>query len=274
MLKERLFTSALLAPLVIAGVALLPTAPLAALLGTVSLIGTWEWSALAGWRSAVHRLAYVGIAAAFMLLVIMCLKSWGSHGLLAIAIAWWCIASASVVAHQLGGFEMPRSRLLRGLAGLLTVIPSWGAMVALHGSSEKGPYLLLFLVMLVWSADTGAYVIGRRFGRHRLADRVSPGKTWEGVVGSLGGIALMTGVGYSTLMPSQTMVWPFLLLCVLTGLVSIFGDLLESQFKRWAGVKDSGKLLPGHGGVLDRIDSLTAAAPFFASGVLLLGVPL
>ncbi|MGH8609608.1 MAG: phosphatidate cytidylyltransferase [Gammaproteobacteria bacterium] len=274
MLKERLFTSAVFGPLVIAAVLLLPTSLITVMLGTVALLGAWEWSALAGWRNTGERLAYVGIAAVFMALAMRYLNSWGNQGLLAIALGWWCIACASVVAYQLKKVELPHSPWLRGVAGLLTVIPSWGAMVSLHGSSDKGPYLLLFLVLLVWAADIGAYVVGRRFGRHRLADRVSPGKTWEGVVGSLGGTALVTGAGVSALIPSHIVAWPFLVLCLLTGLVSIIGDLLESQFKRSAGVKDSGNLLPGHGGVLDRIDSLTAAAPFFVFGVMLLGIPL
>ncbi|MGH8657233.1 MAG: phosphatidate cytidylyltransferase [Gammaproteobacteria bacterium] len=274
MLNERVFTSAVLGPLVVLAVLLLPTLLISVMLGAVGLLGAWEWSALAGWRNTAERLAYVGIAAALMALVMRYLNSWGNEGLLAIGLGWWCIACASVVAYQLKKLELPHSPWLRGLAGLLTVIPSWGAMVSLHGSSDEGPYLLLFLVLLVWAADIGAYVVGRRFGRHHLADRVSPGKTWEGVVGSLGGTALVAGAGMSALIPSHIVAWPFLVLCMLTGLVSIIGDLLESQFKRSAGVKDSGNLLPGHGGVLDRIDSLTAAAPFFVFGVMLLGIKL
>jgi phosphatidate cytidylyltransferase len=271
-LNQRVFTSAMLGPLVVAALVLLPTSVISVILGTVGLLGAWEWSALAGWRTTGERLAYVGIAAALMAVAMGGLSSWGNEGLLTIALGWWCIACASVVAYQVKKLELPHSPLVRGVAGLLTVIPSWGAMVSLHGSSEEGPYLLLFLVLLVWAADIGAYMVGRRFGRHRLADRVSPGKTWEGVAGSLGGTALVTGAGTSALIPSHIGAWPFVVLCMLTGLVSIIGDLLESQFKRCAGVKDSGTLLPGHGGVLDRIDSLTAAAPFFVFGVMLLGI--
>ncbi|MGH8647646.1 MAG: phosphatidate cytidylyltransferase, partial [Gammaproteobacteria bacterium] len=136
MLNGRLFTSAVLGPLVVVAVLLLPTWLISVMLGIVALLGAWEWSALAGWRNTAERLTYVGIAAALMALVMRYLNSWGNEGLLAIALGWWCIACASVVAYQLKKLELPPSPWLRGLAGLLTVIPSWGAMVSLHGSSD------------------------------------------------------------------------------------------------------------------------------------------
>src|SRR5690606_17335644 len=138
-------------------------------------------------------------------------------------------------------------------------------LVRLH---EHGPAVMLFLLLLVVAADVGAYFAGRRFGRNKLAPRVSPGKTWEGVIGGLLGAALIALAGGAWF---GVPLVPFVALCVVAVLASIVGDLTESLFKRHAGVKDSGTLLPGHGGVLDRVDSVTAAAPVFLIGLERLG---
>jgi phosphatidate cytidylyltransferase len=136
-------------------------------------------------------------------------------------------------------------------------------------NSGNGEQLFLFLLVLVWAADIGAFFAGRRFGRVKLAPRVSPNKTWEGVLGGVvaGLIAAVAGSVWFGFAKG-----PFIALCVAVVLASIVGDLTESMFKRFAGLKDSGKVLPGHGGVLDRIDSVTAAVPFYVLGLGWLGV--
>ena len=149
---------------------------------------------------------------------------------------------------------------------MLVLIPAWLALVRLHA---QGPALMLFLLLLVVAADIGAYFAGRHFGRNKLAPRVSPGKTWEGVMGGVVGAAVVALVGVSIFHVSAA---PFIGLSLVTVLASVVGDLTESLFKRHAGVKDSGSLLPGHGGVLDRVDSVTAAAPIFLVGLERLGL--
>lgn len=152
--------------------------------------------------------------------------------------------------------------------GPIVLTPLWTALVALHGNGEDGPSSVLFLMILIWVADSGAYFAGRQWGRNKLAPVISPGKTWEGVYGAVFG-ALICGLllawyrsdieGFHWLVP----------VCVITVLMSVVGDLFESVMKRKMDMKDSGTLLPGHGGVLDRIDSLTAAAPVFVLGLQL-----
>jgi phosphatidate cytidylyltransferase len=152
------------------------------------------------------------------------------------------------------------------IAGFFVLVPAWLALARLHASD---PQLLLYLLLLVVAADIGAYFAGRRFGKNKLAPRVSPGKTWEGVLGGLAASALMALIGVRWFEVSAA---SFIGLCALVVAASIVGDLTESLFKRHAGLKDSGSLLPGHGGLLDRVDSITAAAPVFLVGLDRLGL--
>jgi phosphatidate cytidylyltransferase len=183
------------------------------------------------------------------------------NDLLYVAAVWWVAALIWIVA-----IPTAVNSATAAVAGLFVLIPAWFALVKLH---EHGPSVLLFLLLLVVAADVGAYFSGRKFGRNKLAPKVSPGKTWEGVFGGLFGAALVAAVGVSWFgVPAV----PFVALSLIAVIASIVGDLTESLFKRHAGIKDSGSLLPGHGGVLDRVDSVTAAAPVFLIGLERLGL--
>ncbi|HIE53868.1 MAG TPA: phosphatidate cytidylyltransferase, partial [Chromatiaceae bacterium] len=164
-------------------------------------------------------------------------------------------------------------RPLRLLAGMLFLAGPWLALARLHAVPEVGPGLMMFLLVLVWIADSAAYFSGRALGRHKLAPAISPGKTVEGALGALASAvipaAFLVWAGWV-----QAPAWMLVLLCIFTVGVSIGGDLWESVLKRERGVKDSGNLLPGHGGVLDRIDSQIAASPFFVAGLVVGGMPL
>jgi phosphatidate cytidylyltransferase len=155
--------------------------------------------------------------------------------------------------------------------GLLMLIGVWLALVKLHAMEEMGPKLMMFFLLLIWVADSGAYFSGKAFGKHKLAPHISPGKSIEGVIGALfGGVLCAVILGSLGWLNVSTPM--LILLCMSTVLVSVGGDLWESVLKRERGVKDSGNILPGHGGVLDRIDSQIAAGPFFLVGLTLLGV--
>ena len=262
MLRQRVITALILAPFVIFVILWVPhpitTAVLALLVGA----GAWEWSAFPGFTHASARLGYVAfIAACLGLAWYVGIDSVESTLLLYAALAWWVLALVWIAFAPASV-----NRATAAVAGLFALVPVWLALVRLHA---QGPQLMLFLLLLVVAADIGAYFAGRAFGKHKLAPRVSPGKTWEGVGGGLVAAALMAAFGVWWFSMDTV---PFMALCILVAIASVVGDLTESMFKRHAGLKDSGNLLPGHGGVLDRVDSVTAAAPVFLIGLERLGL--
>jgi phosphatidate cytidylyltransferase len=273
-LRQRLLTALILIPLVVAGVLGLATGPLAGVFAAIILLAGWEWAALAGLSATPLRVAYLALLGLLLLAVApLAIPASAALWLLGPVLGGWLLAAAWVLTYQRTAGTRPSAPgpwALR-LIGVAVLVPPWLALVALHGSGAHGPWLVLFLLVLIWTADSGAYFAGRRWGRRKLATQVSPGKSLEGVAGALllGGLfALAAGAGLGYAGPALA---GFVLLGLVTVAVSVLGDLFESLVKRYGAVKDSGGLLPGHGGVLDRIDSLTAAAPLFAVGLAWLG---
>ena len=273
-LAQRVITAAALIPLMAWGVLGLPTGYIALIFASIVLCGAWEWGALAGWNQIHQRVAYM-----FSFVPVLFVVHWIStqpNGLLVVlllGLSWWVLACVTVIRFQRQECELSmRGTFKPTVVGWFILAPAWIALVALHGMGEIGPYLVMFLMVLIWSADIGAYFVGKRWGRTRLASRVSPGKSLEGVGGALIVVGLIAFPSGELLGVDGDRRLDFVLLCLATVVISILGDLTESLFKRRAGVKDSGGLLPGHGGVLDRIDSLLAAAPFFAFGLIQLGM--
>ncbi len=268
MLRTRVVTGCILGALLLLGLFLLPPFWAVLAFGLVFTIGAWEWAGFGALRSLVGRALYTLIVA----LTLLFSWRWTADSghlivLLSAACAWWVIAffwlSLAPAWHR------PALTLVCGIAVLA---PPFVALARLQISAPgfaRGPLLVLWLVLMVCAADIGAYFAGRAFGRHKLAPRVSPGKTWEGAVGGLCAVALIAAGGavYFGLLPLAVVAFG----CGV-GIFSIVGDLTESMFKRAAALKDSGTLLPGHGGLLDRIDSVTAAAPLYALGLFGSGV--
>lgn len=268
-LSTRIVTALLLAPPVLAVMFFAPPWAFEVLVGIVFTFAAWEWGSLMACTRRRTRGSYALLVAALLAATSWALREWAAvlPALIALALAWW--------AFVLGWLAFRPQRTptrsvygLKGLCGLLTLVPAYAAVTMLH--RDQGAWLVLFLLALVWLADVGAYFFGHAFGRHKLAPRVSPGKTWEGVLGAFVATALVTAAGWSAGLGFGAG-WYFAAVCVLTVALSIVGDLSESMFKRQQGVKDSGTLLPGHGGMLDRIDSLTSAAPLFTGGLLFAG---
>lgn len=270
MLRQRILTAVVLAPLAIWGTLALDAALFAAIVGAIVVLAAWEWGRLAGLTGPL-RGAYAALAGLLLVALYPALSGFASarFALIVLALIWWCAAFVWVLRFPANAEFWTRGRLAPAVAGLLVLIPAWAALVGLRIGA--GPGFVLVLMFLVWGADVGAFFAGRRWGRHKLAPRVSPGKTWEGLFGALGTAVVVALVAGELLRIPGSRWAVFLGLCLVTVATSVLGDLMESMFKRLAHVKDSSGLLPGHGGVLDRIDSVTAAAPMFALGIALLG---
>lgn len=264
MLKQRVITASILAILVIWAVLKLPVAGFGAALLAVILPGAWEWTRLAGLRKTRNRWLYVGGILALILAVWPLLDSTTFvNSLLVLSVLGWCGALLGLRRYARHP-EHQDQPLQISIAGVVVLVAPWIALMGLR--SEFGPNHVLFLLLLIWAADVGAYFAGRRWGRRKLAPAISPGKTWEGVAGAGAAALILALLGAALL--GEGARWPaFMAVCLITVGFSIAGDLFESMIKRQCGVKDSGSLLPGHGGVLDRVDSLTAAAPVFLLGL-------
>ena len=268
MLKERIITALILLPIVLwcvfgAG----DSSAFKALAGALVLVGAWEWTALMKVENLPGRVAFVTLVAAGVVTAALPQAAPWHVSLYGLATGFWLIALRMVTGFPDSSRYWSKGIVLLPM-GLLLLIPAWSGLVDLHQAS---PWWLMYLFLLVWGADTGAYFAGRALGKNKLAPAVSPGKTIEGMIGGLLlTMIIMTAVGfYRELTPLRFAA--FAGLSLLTVLASVLGDLLESMVKRQAGVKDSGNIFPGHGGALDRIDSLTAAAPVFALGWALSG---
>lgn len=261
MLKQRVITAIVLAIMTIWVVLKLPAVGFGAALLAVLLLGAWEWANLAGmvrWRG---RLLYGALILALILAIWPLVDSAIFVGsLLIIIFAGWCCVPIWLRHYA----DQPNHPLTVKVVGIAILVAFWVALMGLRDGF--GPGYVLFLLLLIWVADIGAYFAGRHWGQHKLAPVISPGKTWEGVWGATAAALLFALMGAAVLGVGSRWPW-FVAICMVTVGFSIIGDLFESMIKRQRGVKDSGSLLPGHGGVLDRIDSLTAAAPVFLLGL-------
>ena len=267
MLKTRLLTAFLAACVVLGGLVTLGTMGVAIGLGAVVALAAFEWSALCG-RQAMASVFFAG------LVVILGLASLRVPltGVMGVALVGWLWAACEVFVFRGRPSALWRNQDLRLFWGVLVLVPAWRGCVALKAQDPGHPWILVWLLTMVWTTDSLAYFAGRSYGRRKLAPLVSPGKTWEGAVGGLLGAAFVGALGAFGLSFPIGGVIEAMVLGVIVAAFSVVGDLLESKAKRLAGVKDSGRSLPGHGGFLDRIDALTAAVPIFVLGVIWLGV--
>jgi phosphatidate cytidylyltransferase len=266
MLKQRVITAIILIPIILAAVYFLPPPYFCLFTALIALGGAWEWTNLMQIKTLARRWIYLLVVAfVFFYALFIPVKV-----IFIVAFIWWIYASILVIYYPRGSFLWGKSVFLQSIMGICVLLPCWTAINFIRNQNE-GLLGLLFLFVLVWGADSAAYFVGKKWGTTKLAKQVSPGKSWQGLIGALIVSILITLI---TLWLCQIpfLIWPFAVsLSLVTVLFSVMGDLFESMMKRQAGLKDSGNLLPGHGGLLDRIDSLTAAAPLFVLGALLLG---
>jgi phosphatidate cytidylyltransferase len=272
MLWKRVATAVVLLPLLLLALFKLPATGIAVVIAVAVMIATWEMAALIGFDRLWQRLAYVGgIGVAGVSGSIGLLEGGNVMPPVLVAGLWWFYATIHI-AREDGSFGgVFGSKFGRMIAGIVIMLPCWLAFLYLFVVDSAAPRLLLYVLVLVWIADSFAYFTGRAWGKHKLAPSVSPGKSVEGVLGGLAGVAVVALMGgyYLWDLSGQVLIL-WLVVSLVTGAISVVGDLTESIFKRRAGVKDSGQLLPGHGGMFDRIDALTAAIPVFALGWMML----
>lgn len=279
MLKQRIITALILAPLALFAILYLPLFAFEVMIALVVGLGAWEWSSMSGITRTITKSAYAALVVGICLCLSILLPTdliWYQGQLnslysyiLTTASIWWIISLAMIIAYPKFTSVWYTSKILRGVFGFLTLIPTWVAIVTLRTSLfDIDPYygasLIFYVLGIVWAADIGAFFVGVKFGKHKLRPEVSPGKTLEGLMGGIFASSAIIAFAALHYQVEPARIWLHILVGALTVGVSALGDLNESMFKRCAGIKDSGKLLPGHGGVMDRIDSLTAAFPVFA----------
>ena len=267
-------------PVVIAALFLLPPAGFAIATLLVCMLAAWEWGQFCGFAARGQRVWLAVLCGLLLAVMLFTLPEYHHIARLPLiefslwaSLGWWVAALLLVLFYPGSASLWRESKVLRLIFGFLTIVPFFWGMVALrswHYDSNhySGAIWLLYVMFLVWGADSGAYIFGKKFGKHKLAPKVSPGKTWQGFIGGLFTAAVIAWL-YGTFAKLEVAPVVLLVSSIVAALASVLGDLTESMFKREAGIKDSGNLIPGHGGILDRIDSLTAAVPVFACLLLL-----
>ena len=271
MLLQRVITAAILAPLVILIILFSSTVVFAFVAAAAFLAALWEWSRLSGLKSVVLQVVWLVVSAAVFVLLWTVRTTIVAPAVVSLGVIWWLIACFWLRYFAYGAAPTQENRALKLLAGSLVVFPAWVAAITIHASLPHGHGFTLLALVIVWAADIGAYFSGRTFGKRKLAPQISPGKTWAGAYGALAAGILVAELGSWWLLDVRDgQLVGLALLAAVTVSASIVGDLVESLMKRHAQVKDSGSMIPGHGGMMDRLDSVFAALPVFAAGVMLL----
>jgi phosphatidate cytidylyltransferase len=279
MTRTRLLAALVMAPLAIAAVLLLPTPWMAALSAAMFLIGLWEWLKLAEIEDTLSRSVLLVVNLLLMVALVWASRSASGGSLVLlqimvmIGVGWWFLAAFWLRHYDFASDHDTHARVFKLAAATLSVIPAWCALALIHASQPHGNRWLLVALMIIWAADSGAYFAGRKFGRTKLSPRISPNKTVEGLIGGVVAgmiVALVAAPLANNSITGKQLIY-VAIVAIWTILFSVVGDLFESLLKRHVGAKDSGNLIPGHGGVLDRIDSVLAALPVFALGKLLFG---
>ena len=266
MLKTRIITGLVLAALALAGLYYLPPLGFAVAVAGITLVAAWEWAGLAGVEGPVRPL-FTSIVG-FAILAFFWLLPFGAiYYLLIFALAFWMLAAPLVATYPDSARFWTQAPMALTI-GLVALTAFFAALWSIRQSSLVYWDWIGVLLVVVWGMDTGAYFVGKAFGRLKLAERISPGKSWEGLAaGIVTGIAVAAAWMHVTTQ-GEFFTWDafdtFLVFCGMIAAMSVLGDLIVSGLKRERGMKDSSSLLPGHGGLLDRIDSLIAAAPFWA----------
>jgi phosphatidate cytidylyltransferase len=277
MTRTRVIAALVLTPFAIAAILLLPTPWLMALSAVVFLVGLWEWFRLADIDDTLARSVLLVVNLALMVAIVWASRT--DHGfsyvllqiMVVAGVIWWLLAGLWLKHYRFASDHDTHARVFKLAAGTLAILPAWCAIGVIHGGQPFGHRWLFVALAIVWAADSGAYFVGRHYGRRKLSPRISPNKTVEGLAGGLA-CGLAVGLAFAPLAGATLAQLPAVALVAVVAVgFSVVGDLFESLLKRHVGAKDSGDQIPGHGGILDRIDGVVAALPAFALGKAWLG---
>lgn len=266
MFKLRLVSTVLLLPLAVAAILFLPNIYIAIISGLILAIAAWEWLQMSVLKDSKIRFLLL----LSLIVVAYSLLSVGLHPMwiLYSALLWWLCAFIGVLYYPEGN-SIWREWMLQPFIGIVLFVPAWLSFNTLHAQSIFGPVWVLLGCALIWGADIGAYIFGKLWGKNKLLASVSPGKTWAGLYGGIATSCLIMVIFYFWYKPDFNIIQA-IWLAMMTVTFAVIGDLFESMQKRIYGVKDSGKIIPGHGGIFDRIDSMLAAFPIYFLGLQIL----
>ena len=267
MLKSRLLTAFLMGPLILWAIYAMPEMPFAIFTLVLVSLGAWEWSVFAGWAKPLERKLFFAINVLFFITVLLLQYNDLNLIIIAASLLWWAICIPLLLTFPFKKNALLHTRTVKSLVGIVLLLATLVSMVSIRNNPLYGSEYVLYIILIIWFADSGAYFAGRALGKNKLIPNVSPGKTWEGVAGAIVATLIITFISLDLLNITSSQSFIFILITLVTVIYSIVGDLSESMFKRMANIKDSGSLIPGHGGILDRIDSLMSALPIFYAGL-------
>ena len=270
MLKQRAITAIILIPLVIWSILYATAEGFTYGLAMILLLASHEWNKMVEVKSVFGKISFsVAVTACFLYLEYLSNLEFIQY-VIYLSLIWWLISLPLLFSFPFKSSHLLQQKSVKIIVGFLMLLSTFLALNLLRNSTEYGSDYVLYLLIIIWIADSGAYFAGRAFGKHKLIPNVSPGKSWEGVVGGIVATIITSIIAIDILNISSETSLLFVLITFVTVVYSIIGDLSESMFKRMAKIKDSGNILPGHGGILDRIDSLTSALPVFVTGLWLM----
>jgi phosphatidate cytidylyltransferase len=257
-------------PLILWGIYALPEKFFTLFAFVLVTIGAWEWSAFAGLIKPIQRGLFIVVNVLLFITVLFLQNNDINIVIIIASLLWWLVCIPLLLSFPFQKNNIINKKIVKILVGMVLLLATLVSMVLLRNNPAYGSEFVLYLILLIWFADSGAYFAGRALGKNKLIPKVSPGKTWEGVVGALAITFVVALVAINLLNIPSTHSLIFMLVTFVTVVYSIVGDLSESMFKRMANIKDSGHIIPGHGGILDRIDSLMSGFPVFFAGLWLM----
>jgi len=270
MLKQRIITAAILIPLVVWSIFYASEQGFTSGLAVVLFIATLEWNNFVNYNNKASGYIFsVVLILAFLYMEHLAELQFIQYAIY-LSLVWWLISIPLLFNFPFKSSHLLQQKPTKIIIGFVMILSTFLALNLLRNSQEYGSVYVMYLFIIIWIADSGAYFAGRKWGKHKLIPNVSPGKSWEGVVGGVIASLVAAFVALDILNIDSSQSVMFILVTLVTVIYSVVGDLSESMFKRMASIKDSGKILPGHGGILDRIDSLTSGLPVFLAGLWLM----